>query len=92
MAAAEAGANHAVDLTLDFVRRWRANGFATPAAAITSLLLGPDTLSGTVATDADNGSLESWDIPRPPARLTLPARPGRPMRCACLTRMTPSAG
>ena len=76
MAAAEAGANHAVDLTLDFVRRWRANGFATPAAAITSLLLGPDTLSGTVATDADNGSLESWDIPRPPARLTLPGAAG----------------
>ncbi len=75
-AAAEAGANHAVDLTLDFLRRWRANGFATPAAAITSLLLGPDTLSGTVATDADNGSLENWGIPRPPARLALPGAAG----------------
>ena len=75
-AAAEAGANHAVDLTLTFVRRWRANGFATPAAAITSLLLGPDTQSGTVATDADNGSLENWGIPRPPARLALPGAAG----------------
>ena len=75
-AAAEAGATHAVDVTLDFVRRWRANGFATPAAAITSLLLGPDTQSGTVATDADNGSLENWGIPRPPARLALPGTAG----------------
>ena len=75
-AAAEAGANHAVDVTLDFVRRWHANGFATPTAAITSLLLGPDTQSGTVASDADNGSLENWGIPRPPARLALPGPAG----------------
>lgn len=75
-AAAEAGANHGVDLTLGFVGRWRANGFATPAAAITSLLLGPDAQSGTVTTDADNGSLETSGIPRPPARLVLPGADG----------------
>jgi len=58
-AAAEAGASHAVDETLSVVGAWRANGFATPTAAITSLLSGPDTQSGTPTTDADNGSLEN---------------------------------
>ena len=47
-----------------------------PAAAITSLLLGPDTQSGPEATDADNGSLENWAIPRAPARLALPGAAG----------------
>ncbi len=70
-AAAEAGANHATDLTLRSLRQWRANGFATPSAAVTNLLLGPDGLGGTPATDADNGSLEALGIPRPPTRLVL---------------------
>ena len=69
--AAEAGLNHALDVTLTFLGQWQANGFATPSAAMTGLLLGPDNLSGTVATDADNGSLETLGIPRLPARLTL---------------------
>ena len=69
--AAEAGLNHAVDVMLTSLRRWQPNGFASPNDAMTSLLLGPDNLSGTVATDADNGSLEATGIPRPPARLTL---------------------
>ena len=69
--AAEGGLNHALDVTLTFLGQWQANGFATPGAAMTGLLLGPDNLSGTVATDADNGSLEATGIPRPPARLTL---------------------
>ena len=69
--AAEAGLNHALDVTVAFLGQWQANGFATPGAAMTGLLLGPDDLSGTVATDADNGSLEATGIPRPPGRLTL---------------------
>ena len=69
--AAESGLNHAVDVALTSLRRWQPNGFATPSDAMTSFLLGPDNLSGTVATDADNGSLEAMGIPRPPARLTL---------------------
>lgn len=70
-AAAEGGANHAADVTLGFLRRWRANGFATPSAAVTSLLLGPDGLAGTVADDADNGSLEALGLPRPPLATPL---------------------
>ena len=69
--AAEAGLNHALDVTMAFLGQWQANGFATPGAAMTGLLLGPDNLSGTVATDADNGSLEATGIPRPPARVAL---------------------
>ena len=56
-AAAEAGLNHAVELATTFVAQWNANGFASVEAAVDALLLGPDGLSGTVATDADNGSL-----------------------------------
>ena len=74
--AAEAGLNHAVDVTLTFLRSWQSNGFATPSNAMTSFLLGPDNLSGTVATDADNGSLEAMGIPRSPARLALPGALG----------------
>ena len=69
--AAEAGLNHAVDVAFTSLRRWQPDGFATPADAMTSFLLGPDNLSGTVATDADNGSLEASGIPRPPTRVAL---------------------
>ena len=69
--AAEAGLNHAVDVVLTSLRQWQPNGFATPDGAMTGLLLGPDNLSGTVATDADNGSFEATGIPRPPARVAL---------------------
>ena len=58
-------------VALTSLRRWQPNGFATPSDAQTSLLLGPDNLSGTVGTDADNGSLEATGIPRPPARVAL---------------------
>ena len=68
---AEAGLNHALVVTLAVLGQWQANGFATPDAAMTGLLLGPDNLSGTVATDADNSSLEATGIPRPPARVAL---------------------
>ena len=56
-AAAEAGLNHAVELATTFIDDWNTNGFASSDAAIDALLRGPDGMSGTVATDADNGSL-----------------------------------
>ena len=70
-AAAEAGLNHAVDLVISYTQQFGANGFSDVGAAMTDLLLGPDGLSGTVATDADNGSLENQGIPRPPTPLAL---------------------
>ena len=70
-AAAEAGLNHAVDLVISYTQQFGANGFPDVGAAMTDLLLGPDGVSGTVATDADNGSLENQGIPRPPTPLAL---------------------
>ena len=55
--AAEAGLNHAVELVTTYIADWSANGHDSVDAAIDALLVGPDGLSGTVATDADNGSL-----------------------------------
>jgi cytoskeletal protein CcmA (bactofilin family) len=62
-AAAEAGLNRAVQVTIAYLREWEANGFADVAAALNGLLLGPDGASGTTATDADNGSLADLGIP-----------------------------
>ena len=56
-AAAEAGLNHAVELATTYISEWNANGWPDVDAAIDALLLGPDGLSGTAGTDADNGSL-----------------------------------
>ncbi len=56
-AAAEAGLNHAVELTTSYIFQWSANGFASPYLAVNALLLGPDNAFGTVGTNADNGSL-----------------------------------
>jgi len=70
-AAAEAGLNHATSLVIDKLTTWQTDGYGTPGAAITALLKGPDGLTGTTATDADNGSLENLGadstkrIPRP---------------------------
>lgn len=75
-AAAEAGLNHALELTMANLRRWRANGFASPSAAMSALLRGPDDTAGSVETDRDNGSLEGLGIPRPPARVSLDATAG----------------
>ena len=72
-AAAESGLNHAVELAIPNLQQFNANGFANVSAAMSGLLLGPDGLSGTQATDADNGSREVLDIPRPPAVLALGA-------------------
>jgi Tfp pilus assembly protein PilX len=57
-AAAEAGLNHAIELVTTYQSAWRDNGFPDGDAALDALLLGPDLLSGTSDTDADNGSLE----------------------------------
>ena len=74
--AAEAGLNHGLEVTSSYLRAWQTNGFASTSAAMTRMLLGPDNASGTVANDADNGSLETWGIPRPPARINFVATDG----------------
>ena len=75
-AAAESGLNHAVELAIPNLQQFVPNGFANVSAAMTGLLVGPDGLTGTAATDADNGSLEVFGIPRPPAVLALGAANG----------------
>ena len=70
-AAAEAGLNHATELASAFVQDFAANGFPNTDAAMTGLMQGPDGLTGTAASDLDNGSLENLGIPRPPAQLAL---------------------
>ena len=70
-AAAEAGLNHATELTIPFVVQFAANGFANASDAITGLIQGPDGLTGSLASDADNGSFENLGIPRSPAQLAL---------------------
>lgn len=72
-AAAEAGLNHAISVTITYVQSWQALGFANSSAAMTSLLIGPDA---NPLTTADNGSLETRatlpnGIPFPPAVIVL---------------------
>jgi Tfp pilus assembly protein PilX len=74
--AAEAGLNHGLEITSSYLRAWQTNGFANTSAAMTAMLRGPDNLVGTTASDADNGSLETWGVPRPPARVTFVAEDG----------------
>jgi len=75
-AAAESGLNHAVELMTANLQQFAANGFASSGDAVNSVLQGPDGLTGTAATDADNGSLEGLGIPRPPAQVALGAANG----------------
>ena len=70
-AAAEAGLNHATELAIPFVVQFAANGFANVSDAMTGLVRGPDGLTGSLASDADNGSLENLGIPRSPAQVAL---------------------
>ena len=70
-AAAEAGLNHATELAILFVMEFAANGFANASDAVTGLVRGPDGLTGSPASDADNGSLENLGVPRSPAQLAL---------------------
>ena len=50
-AAAEAGLNHATELTIPFVVQFAANGFANASDAITGLIQGPDGLTGSLARE-----------------------------------------
>jgi hypothetical protein len=68
-AAAEAGLNHGIQVVLTKLAAWESEGFASAELAASALLLGPDGLSGTTATDADNGRLDTLGIPA--AGLTL---------------------
>ena len=70
-AAAEAGLNHATELAIPFVMEFAANGFANVSDAMTGLVRGPDGLTGSPTSDAENGSLENLGIPRSPAQLAL---------------------
>ena len=70
-AAAAAGLNHATELAIPFVMQFAANGFADASGAMTGLIRGPDGLTGSPASDADNGSLENLGIPRSPAQVAL---------------------
>src|SRR5687768_14903663 len=56
--AAEAGLNYGTAVLIPYLQNWSANGLASPSAAMTLVLLGPDNVSGSIASDADNGSLE----------------------------------
>ena len=69
--AAEAGLNHGLEVTSAYLRAWQTNGFADTSAAMSRMLRGPDNVTGTLANDADNGSLETWGIARPPARVNF---------------------
>ncbi len=70
-AAAEAGLNHAVDVSRVWLCDWESN-FTNTNDAVDRLLRGPDDVTGGAA-DADNGSLASLagGTVTPPARLTL---------------------
>jgi hypothetical protein len=70
-AAAEAGLNHAVEAATTELQDYEMNGFTTVTQAMTDMLAGPDNLTGTTATDLDNGSLEALGVPRPPTRVQL---------------------
>ena len=70
-AAAEAGLNHAVDVTLTHLQQWQRHGYVSASAAVTGLLVGPDGSTGSPAADADNRSLEELGLARPPATVPL---------------------
>ena len=74
-AAAEAGLNHGIAVTIAYVQAYQANGFVNASAAMTRLLRGPDA---DPATLADNGSMAALvnGIPFPPARIVLNAGAG----------------
>ena len=70
-AAAEAGLNHAVDVTLTHLQQWERHGYGSASDAVTGLLVGPDGITGSPAADVDNGSLEELGLARPPATVPL---------------------
>ena len=91
-AAAEAGLNHAVDVTLTHLEQWQSLGHASPSDAITALLIGPDETTGTPAADADNGSLEGLGLPRPPGALPLTGVYGTSYEVRVLDEDDPARG
>ena len=70
-AAAEAGLNHAVDVTLTHLQQWQRHGYGSASAAVTGLLAGPDGATGSPAANADNGSLGDPGLARPPATVPI---------------------
>jgi hypothetical protein len=70
-AAAEAGLNHALEAAMTELQDYEDNGYATVSPAMSAMLRGPDGMSGSTATNLDNGSLENFGVPRPPTRLQL---------------------
>lgn len=91
-AAAEAGLNHGTAELTAYLANWQANGFANASGAVTSLLRGPDGAFGTSGADADNGSLENFGIPRPPARTTLSATTSTTYEVRVLDEDDPARG
>ena len=83
-AAAEAGLNHAVDVTLTYLQQWQRHGYASPSAAVTGLLEGPDNATGSPAADADNGSLEDFGLAATPGHRTHRRRVRNELRSARL--------
>lgn len=65
-AAAEAGLSHGLEVAISYLRVWMANGFASPSAAMTDLLDGPDD---SAMTRGDNGSLAELALPLTPQML-----------------------
>jgi hypothetical protein len=91
-AAAEAGLNHALAVSITYVQNWQANGFVNASAAMTSLLSGPD---GNPATTADNGSLAvltAGVLPAPPARVVLDAATNTAYEAIVMDEDDPSRG
>ena len=91
-AAAQAGLNHAVDITLTHLKQWKLNGFASQSDAVTALLEGPDRATGSTSANADNGSLEKLGIPRPPATTPLAAVFGVSYEARVLDEDDPTRG
>lgn len=91
-AAAEAGLNHGTVVTTRFIRQWQTNGFASSSAAMSFLMRGPNNLVGGQAADADNGSLETFGIPRPPGRATLSAGEGTTYEVSVMDEDDPRRG
>jgi hypothetical protein len=98
-AAADAGLSHSVQLAIRNLNAFQANGFATPNAAITSLLRGPDNAIHATPGDpanADNGSLEALEIggetelPRFPALVAIPGMVGTSYQARIIDEDHPS--
>lgn len=90
-AAAEAGLNHALAVTVSYVQNWQGNGFVNASAAMTRLLRGPDN---DAATAADNGSLAGLanGVPMPPATVALDAATGTSYEARAMDEDDPLRG